>query len=44
MKLLPYPLLIALRIRTEEKVPEEGLTGYKEYKQMVKHRLIPFVW
>ena len=22
----------------------EGLTGYKEYMQKVKYRMIPFVW
>ena len=41
---LVYPLIIAKRIRNEEEVLEEGLEGYKEYKQKVKYRLVPFVW
>lgn len=41
---LPYIFIIVIRIRNEEKVLEEGLEGYKEYKQKVKYRLIPFVW
>jgi protein-S-isoprenylcysteine O-methyltransferase Ste14 len=41
---LAYPVLIAKRIRNEEQVLEEGLAGYREYKQKVKHRLIPFIW
>jgi protein-S-isoprenylcysteine O-methyltransferase Ste14 len=41
---LAYPILIAKRIRNEEQVLEEGLAGYREYKQKVKYRLIPFIW
>ena len=41
---LVYPIILAKRIRNEEKVLEEQLAGYKEYKQKVKYRLIPFVW
>ena len=41
---LVYPLLIAKRIRNEEEVLEAGLPGYKEYKQKVKYRMIPFIW
>lgn len=41
---LVYPLLIAKRIRNEEQVLEEGLAGYKEYKQKVRWRLIPYIW
>ena len=41
---LTYPFIIAGRIKNEEKVLEEGLAGYKEYKQKVKYRLIPFIW
>ena len=41
---LVYPLLIAKRIRNEEQVLEAGLPGYKEYKQKVKYRMIPFIW
>ena len=41
---LVYPLLIVKRIRNEEQVLESGLPGYKEYKQKIKYRMIPFVW
>ena len=37
------PVLIR-RIGNEEDVLEQGLNGYKEYKQKVKFRLIPFIW
>ena len=39
-----YPVIIATRIINEEKVLEEGLEGYSEYKKRVKYRLIPFIW
>ena len=42
--LLLYLPLIALRIRNEESVLERDLEGYKEYKQRVKYRIIPFIW
>ena len=42
--LLLYLPLIALRIRNEESVLENGLAGYKEYKQRVKYRIIPYIW
>lgn len=41
---LVYPFIIARRIKGEEKFLEEKLAGYKEYKQKVKYRLIPFIW
>lgn len=41
---LPYPALIAARIKNEEAVLEEGLDGYADYKRRVKYRLIPFIW
>ena len=30
--------------RFEEKILEEGLEGYKEYKQKVRYKVIPFIW
>lgn len=42
--MLSYPVIIIFRIRNEEKVLEQGLEGYTEYKQKVKYRLIPFIW
>ncbi len=41
---LVYPFIIAKRIKNEEEVLERELAGYKEYKQKVKYRLVPFVW
>ena len=41
---LAYPFIIAKRIKYEEKFLEKELNGYKEYKQKVKYRLIPFIW
>ena len=41
---LAYPFIIAKRIKHEEKFLEEKLDGYREYKQKVKYRLIPFIW
>jgi len=39
-----YPVVTIKRILNEEKVLEEGLTGYREYKQKVRWRLMPFIW
>ena len=41
---VPYPVLMALRIRNEEQVLEQGLAGYEAYKKRVKYRMIPFIW
>ena len=41
---LMYPFIIIKRIKNEEEVLEKELKGYKEYKQKVKYRLIPFIW
>ena len=41
---LVYPFLIAFRIKGEEKLLEQELDGYKEYKQRIKYRLVPFIW
>ena len=42
--LLIYIPIIGKRIKNEEKVLEEGLEGYKEYKTRVRYKVIPFVW
>lgn len=42
--MLAYPMIIIFRIRNEEKVLEDELLGYKEYKENVKYKLIPYVW
>ena len=41
---LAYPFIISKRISNEEKVLEEGLAGYGEYKRKVKYKVIPFLW
>ena len=41
---LMYPFIIAKRIKGEEEFLEKELCGYREYKQKVKYRLIPFIW
>ncbi len=42
--MLSYIPIITIRIRSEEQVLEDGLEGYKEYKQRVRYKVIPFVW
>ena len=42
--MLAYLPLITKRIRNEEKVLADGLPGYREYREKVKYRLIPYVW
>ena len=42
--MLLYIPVISKRIRNEEKVLEQGLDGYKEYKERVRYKVIPFVW
>lgn len=39
-----YLLIIGKRIKYEESLLEEELEGYKQYKEKVKYRLLPFVW
>ena len=41
---LIYPIIIAKRIKNEEEVLEKELPGYKEYKEKVKYKMIPFIW
>jgi protein-S-isoprenylcysteine O-methyltransferase Ste14 len=41
---LVYPMIIGIRIKDEELFLEQELEGYREYKQKVKWRLVPFVW
>ena len=42
--MLLYIPIIAKRIRNEEKVLEDGLEGYAEYKQRIQYKVIPFMW
>lgn len=41
---LAYPIIIAKRIKNEEKVLEKNLNGYTEYKKKVKYKILPFIW
>ena len=41
---LPFPFVLAKRIKNEEEVLEKGLDGYKEYKEKVKYKMVPFIW
>ncbi|MBO5770604.1 MAG: isoprenylcysteine carboxylmethyltransferase family protein [Spirochaetales bacterium] len=42
--MLIYPFLIAARIKQEESFLSENLSGYKEYLQKVRFRMIPYIW
>ena len=44
LPMLLYPAIIIRRIHGEEALLEEGLPGYREYKQKVRWRLIPYIW
>ena len=41
---LAYPALIVGRLLNEEELLANELKGYREYRQKVKCRLIPFIW
>ena len=41
---LAYPLIIANRIRHEEKFLARELEGYGDYQKKVRYRLIPLIW
>lgn len=45
--LIPFlflPAVLIKRIKNEEQVLEAGLAGYREYKQRVRWRMVPFLW
>ena len=42
--MLFYLPIIAMRIRNEEEVLEQGLEGYAEYKKRVRYKVIPHLW
>ena len=41
---LGYLRVISVRMKNEEEVLEEGLKGYKEYKEKVRYKIIPYIW
>lgn len=44
LAVLPLPVLVIFRIKSEEKILRDILPGYREYTQKVKYRLIPYIW
>lgn len=42
--LIPGLIVLAVRIRDEEKLLQEELDGYREYTQKVRYRLVPCMW
>lgn len=41
---LIYPALMVKRIRNEEALLAAELSGYRDYQQKVRYRMIPFIW
>jgi protein-S-isoprenylcysteine O-methyltransferase Ste14 len=41
---VPGLIVLAVRIRDEEELLEEELSGYREYARQVHYRLVPYVW
>ena len=39
-----YPAIIVVRLKDEEALLTRELSGYAEYKQKVKYRILPFIW
>ena len=42
--IVPMMLVIVRRVRDEEELLIRDLTGYREYRDQVRYRLLPFVW
>lgn len=42
--MLGYIPLVAKRIANEEMVLENGLEGYKDYKNKVRYKMVPLLW
>ena len=42
--LIPGMLVLVLRIRDEEELLTHELSGYREYTERVRYRLLPYVW
>jgi len=41
---IPGLVVLAVRIRDEERLLEQELRGYREYQEQVRYRLVPHVW
>lgn len=44
LTMVPCIVMLALRIKNEEKVLTEGLSEYADYTRRVRYRMIPFMW
>jgi protein-S-isoprenylcysteine O-methyltransferase Ste14 len=43
--LLPaFMLVLYFRMANEEKVLARDLRGYREYREKVRYRLLPYIW
>ena len=42
--IVPMTLVIVRRVRDEEELLTRELTGYREYRNQVGYRLLPFLW
>ena len=41
---IPVVVFLAVRIRDEERMLVEELTGYSQYREQVRYRLLPYIW
>ena len=41
---LLFPLVLIIRLHSEEKILVKELKGYSKYKLRVKYKLIPYIW
>lgn len=41
---IPFVVVMILRIKDEEALLSKDLSGYKEYSETVRYRLVPYVW
>lgn len=41
---IPHLLILSVRVRDEERLLEEQLDGYREYRGKVRYRVVPLVW
>jgi protein-S-isoprenylcysteine O-methyltransferase Ste14 len=41
---IPGLIVLVVRIRDEEELLAQELTGYRDYTQQVRYRLVPYVW
>jgi protein-S-isoprenylcysteine O-methyltransferase Ste14 len=41
---IPHMIVLAVRIRDEERLLQEQLDGYREYTRKVRYRVVPLMW